>query len=211
MRTSEQIGKLAGALAKAQAAMKNAAFNKINPHFKNKYADLAAIRDAVIPALTAHGISVVQTTETGDGVLIVRTMLAHASGQWIASEYPIIADTNKPQAMGSAMTYARRYCLAAICGIASEEDDDAEAAQDHGSKAPEVRNMPGTTGARKAVARTDYDMLVAEMRKAPSLDALKEWKELRKADINKLPADWIDHLAEEYQTVKDNLSAKVAA
>jgi hypothetical protein len=132
VKTSEQINELAGALAKAQGEMKNAAFDKVNPHFKNKYATLAAIRDAITPTLTKNGISVIQPTVMGEGVLVVTTRLMHSSGQWIESEYPIINDTNKPQAMGSALTYARRYSLAAICGIASDEDDDANAAEANG-------------------------------------------------------------------------------
>lgn len=122
MTTSEQIDQIATALAKAQAAMKNAPLNKVNPHFKSKFADLASVRDTVIPALTTNGISVVQTLEPGR----VQTRLLHASGQWIESACPI-PDSQNMQQMGSAITYARRYSLSAICGIAADEDDDANA------------------------------------------------------------------------------------
>lgn len=211
MRTSDQINELAGALAKAQGKMQNAVLNKTNPHFKSRYADLAAVRDAVTGPLSENGLSVVQLTGPGDGVMIVYTRLIHASGQWIESAYPVINDTNKPQAMGSALTYARRYSLAAMCGIASEEDDDGNEADDHGKKAPELRNTAGTAGASKANSRGDYDMLIAEMRKATSVDAIKEWAKLRTADIDKLPGDWIEHLREEYDKMKDALAAKGAA
>jgi hypothetical protein len=123
MTTSEQLNEIAAALAKAQGAMKNAALNKVNPHFRSKYADLAGIRDTVIPALTANGIAVVQTLDA-DAVL---TRLMHASGQWIESRCLIPAQADM-QKMGSAITYARRYSLSAICGIAADEDDDANAA-----------------------------------------------------------------------------------
>ena len=123
MTTSEQIGDLAAALAKAQAGMKNAVLNKVNPHYRSKYADLAGIRDAVIPALTAQGIAVVQAIDY-DAVL---TRLVHASGQWIESACRIPASQDM-QKMGSAITYARRYSLSAICAIAADEDDDANAA-----------------------------------------------------------------------------------
>lgn len=130
MTTSEQINEIAAALAKAQSGMKNAALNKVNPHFKSKYADLAGIRDTVIPSLAANGIAAVQTLDTfiGDGVHApyVITRLVHASGQWIESRCPIQAGKNM-QEMGSAITYARRYSLSAICGIAADEDDDANA------------------------------------------------------------------------------------
>ena len=137
MTTSEQVNEIAAALAKAQAVMKNAALNKVNPHFKSKYADLAEIRDAVIPALTANGIAVVQTLSgSANDHPYVLTRLQHASGQWFESACPILGASDM-QKMGSAITYARRYSLSAICGIAADEDDDANAtmSQANGPKA----------------------------------------------------------------------------
>lgn len=128
MKTSEQINDLATALAAAQAEMRNATLNKINPHFKSKYADLAGIRDTVTPALAKHGLSIVQGTDTLESGIVVITRLMHKSGQWIESRFPIAYD--KPQAMGSAYTYARRYSLSAMCAISADEDDDANAAND---------------------------------------------------------------------------------
>jgi hypothetical protein len=125
MTTSESVNEIAAALAKAQSQMKNAALNKVNPHFKSKYADLAGIRDTVIPALTANGIAVVQTLEAS----AVLTRLLHTSGQWIESACPIPPAPDM-QKMGSAITYARRYSLSAICGIAADEDDDANSVSD---------------------------------------------------------------------------------
>lgn len=133
MMQSEQIDKLTEALAKAQGTIKNATLNKINPHFKSKYADLAAIFDAVRKPLADNGLVVTQTTEIREGGFILVTMLAHASGQWIHSEYPLPM-AGKPQELGSALTYARRYSLSAIAGVAADEDDDANAAQDSGQK-----------------------------------------------------------------------------
>src|SRR5687767_2258754 len=129
MTTSEQINEIAAALAKAQGVMKNAALNKVNPHFKSKYADLAGIRDTVIPSLAANGIAVVQTLDAAsEGVAYcLLTRLIHTSGQWIESLCPIPSGQDM-QKMGSAITYARRYSLSAICGIAADEDDDANAA-----------------------------------------------------------------------------------
>lgn len=126
---SEHIDKLTEALAKAQATMENATLNKVNPHFKSKYADLAAIFDAVRKPLAAQGLIVTQTTELREGGFVLVTTLAHSSGQFIKSEYPLPA-AGKPQEVGSALTYARRYSLSAIAGIAADEDDDANAAQD---------------------------------------------------------------------------------
>jgi hypothetical protein len=119
-------GHLAAALAKAQGEMKAAVYNKINPHFKNRYADLAAVLDAVRGPLSKNGIGYTQIMETQPDFALVTT-LHHTSGQTISSRYPLPLGA-KPQELGSALTYARRYSLSAICGIAADEDDDAEAA-----------------------------------------------------------------------------------
>jgi len=131
MKTSEQISELAAALAAAQGMMENAVMNRVNPHFKSKYADLAAIFDAARKPLSANGLAIVQTI--GDGVL--HTRLLHTSGQWIASEHPLPM-SGKPQEIGSALTYARRYSLSALIGIAADEDDDANAASRSNGKPP---------------------------------------------------------------------------
>jgi hypothetical protein len=132
MKTSETIEHLAAALATAQGEMHNAPLNRENPHFRSRYADLAGIRDAVTPALSKNGLSVTQVTSYNEaGNLVLYTRLTHKSGQWIEGEYPITPD--KPQQMGSQLTYARRYSLSSICGISADEDDDAEIATKSGN------------------------------------------------------------------------------
>lgn len=150
---SENTADLSAALAKAQGAMKAATFNKTNPHFKNKYADLAAVLDAIRKPLADNGLSVTQTTEIREGGFALVTTLRHATGQWIASEYPL-PTAAKPQELGSALTYARRYSLSAIACIAADDDDDAEGARTSGQtasmpspikpKKPEVPVSPET-------------------------------------------------------------------
>lgn len=207
MKTSDALNELATALAKAQGEMKNAALNKENPFFKSRYADLASVRDTITPALSNNGLSVVQTLAPENGSLMVCTRLIHSSGQWMESTFPIIADTNKPQAMGSALTYARRYSLAAIVNIATEDDDDANEAQEHGKRAPETRNVAGTPGASKAKAREPFDKLLTEMRQSKTVDALKEWIKLRRKEVEALPEDWLAHFDEQYSLHKDSLNA----
>jgi hypothetical protein len=128
---SEAIGELAAALAAAQGEMTAASKDATNPHFKSRYATLASVWDAIRGPLSQHGLSVSQVLESpenGVGVA-VRTMLLHTSGQWIASRYVMpIGDKLTPQAIGSAITYARRYALSAIVGIAPDDDDDGNAA-----------------------------------------------------------------------------------
>lgn len=206
MRTSEQIDQLATALAAAQAEMKNAKLNKVNPHFKSKYADLAEIRDTVTPALSKNGIAVVQGTDAVESGILVVTRLVHKSGQWIESRFPIAYD--KPQTMGSAYTYAKRYSLAAICNIAADEDDDANAANDKPVVMPSVN---GTPGASKAGSRATYDGFVKAIRAAVSVKALADWHKANVTEIDKLPPDWLDELRVEYTDRKAELEKALAA
>lgn len=127
MSQSEQIDQLATALAKAQGSMQNAVMNRTNPHFRSKYADLSSVLDAIRSPLAASGLAVVQTMQTGERGMVLKTTLMHASGQFITTEYPLPA-TQKPHEMGSALTYARRYSLAALICNASDEDDDGNMA-----------------------------------------------------------------------------------
>ncbi len=131
---SDQIDLLAAALVKAQAAMKPASMNKVNPHFKSKYADLASVIESVRKPLTDNGLSFTQSIKfwgeangEASGVYLV-TRLLHTSGQWISSDYPLPMNAT-PQQMGSALTYARRYSLSAITGTAADEDDDGDKAE----------------------------------------------------------------------------------
>jgi hypothetical protein len=135
---STTIGAIAAALAKAQAAFKPAVKDASNPFFKSKYCDLAGALDAVRDALSANGLALVQSTDAGDK-LVLHTTLLHSSGEWISGTYPITAVKTDPQGIGSAVTYARRYSLMALLGIAAE-DDDGEAA--HGRTA----KVDATTG-----------------------------------------------------------------
>lgn len=122
---SENIGELAKALSKAQAVIEDAKKDGLNPHFKSKYATLDSILGAVRGPLSSNDLAISQQIiPDGSGVLC--TTLLHISGQWIKSFIPINPTQNTPQGMGSALTYARRYSLAAMVGI-SQEDDDGEA------------------------------------------------------------------------------------
>lgn len=125
---SEQINELISALAKAQGEMSAASKDCNNPFFKSKYADLNSIWMACRDPLSKNGLAVTQTTvESGDG-LYLETLLGHSSGQYIISRMPIRVKsdgkTNELQVLGSCLTYLRRYALAAIVGVAPNEDDD---------------------------------------------------------------------------------------
>lgn len=121
---SENTSDLFTALSKAQAEIEGAAKDSTNPHFRSKYADLASVWAACKSALTKHGLSVVQVGDSDDpDVAGMTTILGHSSGQWIRGRMtmrPVKAD---PQGLGSCTTYLRRYCLAAMVGVAPEDDD----------------------------------------------------------------------------------------
>lgn len=130
---SETIAALAAALAKAQAVMSGAKKDSQNPHFKSKYADLESVWDAAREPLSSHGLSVVQIPgQVSGGTLKVETMLLHESGEYISGVLEIPITKQDAQGIGSAITYARRYALAAFVGIAPE-DDDGEGAVGRGN------------------------------------------------------------------------------
>lgn len=127
---SNQNGEPFADLIAAQAEMKNAVLNRTNPHFKSKYADLTSVREATLPALTKYGLGILQKPTMIDGRFVLISRLIHKSGVVLEEcEYPLSVN-GKPQAIGSEITYARRYTWAALCGISADEDDDANAAQD---------------------------------------------------------------------------------
>lgn len=115
---------IAQAFVKAQKGFAPALKTSSNPHFKSRYADLAACVEAVIDALNSNGIALLQQThECNDGV-VVETILLHESGeQMTGGKLHVPASKLDPQGFGSALTYARRYSLMATCGIAPEDDD----------------------------------------------------------------------------------------
>ena len=129
MKTSTALTKLAPALVSAQAEITWATKDSTNPHFKNRYADLQSVIEAIKPALNKNGIFFSQHPTPSDaGTLGLTTILLHSSGEWIEDTAIIPLPKNDPQGYGSAMTYGRRYGLAAICGL-FQSDDDGEAAK----------------------------------------------------------------------------------
>lgn len=134
MKTSETIGKISEALAKAQGEMKPASFDSTNPHFRSKYASLTAIMEACRSSLSTNNIAIVQGTSVEENRVIVTTMLVHSSGEFISDQLSLNTVKDTPQGVGSAITYARRYSLSSMVGIVSDEDDDAEGATDNNVK-----------------------------------------------------------------------------
>jgi hypothetical protein len=194
---SEQINELVTALAKAQAEMDNAPMLSENPHFRSKYADLASIRNATIPHLAKHGLALFQVTEmNGNGLLLV-TRLGHTSGQEIKSVYPI-PYSDKPHVMGSALTYAKRYSWAAICGIAAEEDDDANAAQDNAKNG--AKSLPARKSSAAAKRDGDWPALKAALADCQSAREVEKLRtEYRAEKYSAWNRDWQDVADEEFE------------
>jgi len=154
MNKSDQIEKLSMALVKAQAEMPAVSFDAVNPFFKSNYATLGAIIQATRPVLAKYGLAVSQppgsevAIDGGKVHIGVETILLHESGQWISSTiYVPIDEKNPAQAAGSAITYMRRYCYAAILGIYSDEDDDGNGvkSQEKPKVASQIVNTPQPT------------------------------------------------------------------
>src|SRR5881275_1712570 len=154
-RSSESVAALASALAKAQAELINPEKSLTATIRTGRagegerifcYAPLSSGLDIVRKTLGQHEIATVQTTaiDQAAGIVNLTTMLAHASGEWIASDWPVcpIAETANPQRMGAALTYARRYALFTLVGIAGEDDLDAPDL----CAGPNARSSPGREG-----------------------------------------------------------------
>jgi hypothetical protein len=168
MEMSEQINEIAAALAKAQGEIENAKKDSDNPFFKSKFADYASVRDAVQGPLSRNGISYVQVPTT-DGLRVsVETRLMHASGQWIAGTVSATAKDDAPQAIGSCITYLRRYSLQSFVGVAAEDDD---------GNAAEAKGKPIKVEAKfapKGFAEWEHDLAAAA---AEGTEKLREtWK-----------------------------------
>ena len=123
MKMSEEIGQLAGALAKAQGAIQDATKNAQNPFFKSKYADLSSVRNTIKDPLSENELALTQFPTVGQNGVSVETMLLHSSGQFmVASTWVPIAKADA-HGIGSALTYARRYGIMSLLCLATEDDD----------------------------------------------------------------------------------------
>jgi hypothetical protein len=128
MNTDKATPELFAALAKAQAEIENATKSSSNPHFRSKYADLAEVLNTVRPPLAKQGIAVLQSTGFDGALVSVTTVLAHSGGGLVSSVASCVPAKTDGQGIGAATTYLRRYSLAAMAGIAQEDDDGQSAA-----------------------------------------------------------------------------------
>lgn len=197
MTTQEKIslkhGSIAAALAAAQMQMGKALKSAKNPHFKTKYADLSSVMDACLPALNANGIAVIQPTTDDETGRYVETVLIHGeSGGELRCRVPLIVQKNDMQGYGSAVTYARRYGLMSMAGIAPEDDDGHAAV----AAAPKRQEKPqGPTPEAIESAKSSLE-------NADTLDQLK-------AIFTGLPRDVQGHV--DVLSMKDKRKAELEA
>lgn len=209
MRSSEQINEIATALATAQGGMAAVTKNRTvtvdtdRGSYTFDYATLDNIIAEVRAPLTQNGLWFTQTLENGEeGKYRLVTTLVHKSGQWIASETPIVVQDgkNKNQMFGSALTYMRRYALAAMLGVASEDDDDANSADGNKVQARQDRTPKsqapiyanggkaaapnGKNG--KSTAQDWADNAIEAVNAAKTAAELKDWRKKNQATIDKL-------------------------
>ena len=168
---------IAAALAKAQTEMGPALKQSNNPAFRSKYADLGNVIDACLPALNSNGIAVIQPIGEDDMGRFVKTVLVHSSGETLECRVPLIIGKNDMQGFGSAVTYARRYGLMAMAGIAPEDDDGNAAVAAAPKREEPKREQPRQESIADDMAAFSslVDATVFAIGKQPTVAALKSY------------------------------------
>lgn len=152
---------LFAALALAQGEIENATKASTNPHFKSKYADLAEVLNTVRPTFAKYGLAIVQSTSAEPGVVFVTTAIVHKDGGYITSTASCTPAKADAQGIGAATTYLRRYGLAAMAGIAQEDDDGNAAAH---NKPVAQRRSPGLPLLLSAITDAGTDEQLEQLR-----------------------------------------------
>ena len=182
MKHSDELKNIAKALAKFQADIKDPARDKDNPYFESKYVALDGLLDAVRPVLATNGLSFIQSPVSNGQDMGVTTLLMHDSGEWIESDpFVLHAVKNDPQAGGSAITYARRYSLSAVLGVAWDDDDDANIA---------TKGHQSRSNARETASKGNHIQNNAKAEKTPPQQAQPKKTPTTVHDYYELTIDW---------------------
>ena len=186
--STDGLAPLFAAYVKAQSQMGEVFKRANNPAFKSKYADLATVVDAVIPAFNASGLAVIQSPAFDGEVVTIVTMIAHIEGGWMKSSIDLRPSKTDPQGVGSAITYGRRYGLMAVAGVAPEDDDGNAASggdqRQNGQTAP--KQSQAVTAAQTAITLCE------------TLADLKTWKATNDEMVKSLPTDDADEIVRSY-------------
>ena len=217
MLTSESISTIMPAFIKAQGNFAPALKSATNPHFKSKYVALDGVIDAVAGPLREQGIAIMQMTDIEGARTILVTRLIHESGEWLGSRYPVHPVKADPQGEGSALTYARRYALMALVGIAPEDDDGNAAvkAVQGAAKKPEGQPMSGVWEAQSEDAQAFLLKIAAEVvaRVANDPADAMDYLETQQLDTDEKAALWtrLDSKTRTALTKAHNAKKKEAA
>lgn len=193
LKTSDEIGELAKALAAARKDFKPVLKDANNPFFKSKYADLAGVIEATSDALSKQGLVVIQSPRLGLNRIAVTTLLAHSSGQWLRDDLELPLSKFDAQGAGSAITYARRYAYQAIVGVAAEDDDGNAASQKFEKQAdgnfarPENVQKPGLNIRVVSDTPMPEEKKKGRPKKESVPDAGKPWAGLAGVNVPNLP------------------------
>jgi hypothetical protein len=189
MKMSETISMLATALSKAQGEIDDATKKGMNPAFRSKYADLAAVRGVIREPLAVNDLSIVQFPRTVQGGVEVETMIVHKSGEFMSETLFMPVNKYDAHGIGSGITYARRYGLMSLLCLAADDDDGNAAVE----KAPAKEQAPKpSTLTKEERTKLATDAMVAAKCGTPALTAW--WKTLSKDQRTALDADAIAEL-----------------
>ena len=190
MNLEKSTPELFAAIAAAQGEVENATKNAQNPHFKSRYADLAEVLNTVRPVFAAHKLAITQSTEYDGTLVSVTTCIGHASNGYITNTAACVPAKSDAQAIGSASTYLRRYSLAAMAGVA-QEDDDGNAAQ-HNRPAPRrddlSKRIAGTPQDAAPLISADDVATIADLCRSTKTDTADFAKWLGFSDLASVPA-----------------------
>lgn len=196
------------AFVAAQSEMDGAKKTASNPAFRSKYADLAAICDAVMDALTKNKICVIQSPSFDEGGVHIQTLFAHEGGGMMWDTLSLRPSKTDPQGVGSCITYARRYALAAMCGIAPEDDDGNAASGLSGGSKQEAPKPPIAAQAKRDGTWQTIEEKLRGAKTERELDERAEWF----LSNGKIPLSWKDLFDEEWEKCRNDLiAAQVAA
>ena len=192
--------KIYAALAQAQNDFLPVNFDCINPHFKTMYASLSSCLYSVKKAFNKHGLFLTQKHHNMPNSIGVETIIVHESGESLSSDILYVpVDKQSPQGFGSALTYARRYSLMTFCGIAGEQDDDANMAEEKIKENKEIKVIPVQNNLEKELNRKINDEII---KKNPDFKGLT-YKEAAHKDPDQFGM-WMNGILTREQNQKDN-------
>ncbi len=210
---------LNAALVKALGELSNISKDKINPHFKNKYAGLDSILDAVRPVFSKHGLAITQLPQFQDGLAGVVTRIIHTSGESTESTLLLPLRDQSAQSVGSALSYARRYSIISVCGICGDDSEDDGQIASTPSKAITkpviakpvipIKEVPAVSMAKREIPKSAGDMLFSMMdtNKVSEEDVRSFCLSKGMKDVPEFVADFSDALKERLVSIFDQVVA----